>query len=60
MPVAVGQGLPLFGRLDAPADLVLTWSKVYSSGSLGLRYATHDRPDAVVRSRYVRDRSEES
>jgi dihydrofolate reductase len=54
-PVAVGQGLPVFSRLDAPADLTLVWSKVYTSGVVGLRYETAKTPEAIVRSRYVRD-----
>ena len=56
MPVAIGRGLPVFGRLDAPTDLVLTWHKVYSSGVVGLRYAVHERPEEIVRHRYATDR----
>jgi len=52
-PVAVGQGLPVFSRLDAPTDLALVWSKVYGSGVVGLRYETATTPEAIVRSRYV-------
>ncbi|HKH06136.1 MAG TPA: dihydrofolate reductase family protein [Acidimicrobiales bacterium] len=54
-PVAVGRGLAVFGRLDAPADLALVWSKVYRSGVVGVRYETVKQPETVVRSRYVRD-----
>jgi dihydrofolate reductase len=54
-PVAIGQGLPVFSRLDAPVDLALVWSKAYSSGVVGLRYETANTPDAIVRSRYVSD-----
>jgi dihydrofolate reductase len=58
-PVAIGRGLPVFAELDAPLDLALVWSKVYASGVVGLRYETVKRPESVVRSRYVRDRTEE-
>jgi dihydrofolate reductase len=55
MPVAIGQGLPVFARLDAPADLTLVWSKVYPSGVLGLRYETAAAPEDIVRIRWVRE-----
>ena len=54
-PVAVGRGLPIFDRLDAPADLRLTWSKVYPSGVVGLRYETVTNPESITRSRYIRN-----
>jgi dihydrofolate reductase len=55
MPVAIGRGLPVFDRLDAPADLTLVWSKVYPSGVLGLRYETAASPEDIVRIRWVRE-----
>lgn len=55
MPVAIGQGLPVFARLDAPVDLTLVWSKVYPSGVLGLRYETAAAPEDIVRIRWVRE-----
>ena len=54
-PVAIGQGLPVFDRLESPVDLKLVWSKIYASGVVGVRYETAPAPDAIVRSRYVRD-----
>ena len=54
-PVAIGQGLPVFDRLESPVDLRLVWSKIYMSGVVGVRYETAPLPDAIVRSRYVRD-----
>jgi dihydrofolate reductase len=53
-PVAIGQGLSIFGRLDAPVDLTLAWSKVYPSGVVGLRYETA-RSGEIVRSRWVQE-----
>jgi hypothetical protein len=35
------------------------WSKIYTSGVVGVRYETAPSPGAIVRSRYVRDRPEE-
>jgi dihydrofolate reductase len=55
MPVAIGQGLPVFARLDTQADLTLVWSKVYPSGVLGLRYETAAAPEDIVRIRWVRE-----
>jgi dihydrofolate reductase len=60
MPVAIGRGLPLFGRLDAPLDLALAWHKVYSSGVVGLRYDVHPDPQAIVRHRYATDPQEKA
>jgi dihydrofolate reductase len=54
MPVAIGRGLPVFGRVEHPADLTLVWSKVYPSGVLGLRYETAESPDDIVRNRWTR------
>ena len=54
-PVAIGEGLPVFDRLESPVDLKLVWSKIYASGVVGVRYETAPAPDAIVRSRYVRD-----
>jgi dihydrofolate reductase len=54
-PVAIGQGLPVFGRLDSQVDLTLVWSKIYTSGVVGLRYEVARAPESIVRSRYVRD-----
>jgi dihydrofolate reductase len=54
MPVAIGQGLPVFARLDALVDLTLVWSKVYPSGVLGLRYETAASPEDIVRIRWAR------
>lgn len=54
-PVAIGEGLPVFDRLESPVDLKLVWSKIYTSGVVGVRYETAPSPEAIVRSRYVRD-----
>jgi dihydrofolate reductase len=53
MPVALGRGLPIFSRLDAPADLTLAWSKVYASGVVGLRYVSVRAPGEISRIRYA-------
>lgn len=55
MPVAVGQGLGIFTQLDTLADLKLVWSKVYPSGTVGLRYEAASTRDAVERTRWVRN-----
>jgi hypothetical protein len=36
-------------------DLTLVWSKIYTSGVVGLRYEVARAPESIVRSRYVRD-----
>lgn len=55
MPVAVGQGVGVFNRLEAPADLTLVGHKIYRSGVIGLRYEAARTPDAVARNRWVRN-----
>lgn len=39
-PAAIGTGLPIFTDIAEKGALTLTWSKVYDSGVIGLRYAT--------------------
>ena len=39
MPVVLGSGIPVFGRLAVPRTLHLLESKTYKGGALGLRYA---------------------
>ena len=54
-PVAIGQGLPVFGRVDSPVDLTLVWHKVYRSGVVGLRYEAARSSDEIVRSRWTQE-----
>jgi dihydrofolate reductase len=54
MPVAIGRGLPVFDRLEAPLDLTLAWQKVYRSGVIGLRYERAASPEDIVRIRWAR------
>ena len=54
-PVAIGQGLPVFGDVDSPVDLTLVWHKVYRSGVVGLRYEAARSSDEIVRSRWTHE-----